>query len=71
MMKAAGVSGSKYQLNVVVMVVATLYSTYALYASGHEAVMGGMLVTAVAFIIWGFLAPRFGSQAAMPARTAA
>jgi len=36
-----------------------LYSTYALYASGKDAVMGGMLVTALAFIIWGFLAPRF------------
>ena len=47
-----------------------LYSTYALYASGHEAVMGGMLVTAVAFIIWGFLAPRFGRQTATPERVA-
>ena len=36
-----------------------LYSTYALYASGYEAVMGGMLVTALAFIVWGFIAPRF------------
>jgi putrescine:ornithine antiporter len=71
MMKTAGITGAKYRLNAVVVTVATLYSTYALYASGHEAVMGGMLVTAVAFIIWGFLAPRFGSPAAMPARTAA
>ena len=46
MMKAAGISGAKYRLNAAVVTVAMLYSTYALYASGHEAVMGGMLVTA-------------------------
>jgi len=40
-------------------VVAMLYSTYALYASGKDAVLGGMLVTAIAFVIWGFIAPRF------------
>ena len=43
----------------VVALVAMLYSTYALYASGKDAVLGGMLVTAIAFIIWGFIAPRF------------
>jgi len=68
MMKAAGVTGPRYTLNVAVTLVAMLYSTYALYASGHEAVMGGMLVTALAFIVWGFLAPRFvGKQSTVPA----
>ena len=62
MMKAAGVAGPKYRLNVAVTLVAMLYSTYALYASGHEAVMGGMLVTALAFIVWGFIAPRFAAK---------
>jgi putrescine:ornithine antiporter len=71
MMKSAGVSGSKYAFNVFIVTVAMLYSTYALYASGHSAVMGGMLVTALAFIIWGFLAPRFSGQAGTPARAAA
>jgi putrescine:ornithine antiporter len=59
MMKAAGVDQAKYRLNTVIVLVAMLYSTYALYASGHSAVMGGMIVTAITFIIWGFLAPRF------------
>jgi putrescine:ornithine antiporter len=59
MMQAVGVDQQKYRLNLVVVLVAMLYSTYALYASGHEAVMGGMLVMAVTFIVWGFLAPRF------------
>jgi putrescine:ornithine antiporter len=45
-----------------------LYSTYAIYASGKDAVLGGMLVTAIAFIIWGFIAPRFATkQDAAPA----
>ena len=62
MMKSAGVSPGKYQFNVAIALIAMLYSTYALYASGHSAVMGGMLVTAIAFIIWGFIAPRFAVQ---------
>jgi putrescine:ornithine antiporter len=62
MMKAGGVTGTKYKLNLAVALVAMLYSTYALYASGFEAVMGGMLVTALAFIVWGFIAPRFATN---------
>ena len=61
MMWAARVPETTYRRNVVIAVVAMLYSTYALYASGKDAVLGGMLVTAIAFIIWGFLAPRFAS----------
>jgi ABC-type amino acid transport substrate-binding protein len=38
-----------------------------LYASGADAVLGGMLVLGVAYIIWGFIAPRFG----LPAEAAA
>jgi putrescine:ornithine antiporter len=59
MMWAARVPETTYRRNVVIAVVAMLYSTYALYASGKDAVLGGMLVTAIAFVIWGFLAPRF------------
>src|SRR5215468_2157470 len=64
MMWAARVPETTYRRNVVIAVVAMLYSTYALYASGKDAVLGGMLVTAIAFIIWGFLAPRFAPQTA-------
>ena len=42
-----------------IALVAMVYSVFALYASGMEAVMGGMLVLGVAYIIWGFIAPRF------------
>jgi putrescine:ornithine antiporter len=64
MMWVARVPEATYRRNVVIAVVAMLYSTYALYASGKDAVLGGMLVTAIAFVIWGFLAPRFASQTA-------
>ena len=43
----------------VIAVVAMLYSVYAIYASGKDAVLGGMLVIGIGFIIWGFIAPRF------------
>ena len=42
--------------------------SYALYASGKDAVLGGMIVVAIAYIIYGFLAPRF--TAAQPAAVA-
>jgi len=46
-----------------------LYSTYAIYASGATAVIGGAIVLALAFIIWGFLAHRFTPAANVgPAR---
>jgi putrescine:ornithine antiporter len=59
MMKAAKVGEKVYRRNVVIALVAMLYSVYALYASGMEAVMGGMLAMGIGFIIWGFIAPRF------------
>jgi putrescine:ornithine antiporter len=68
MMQAVGVDQQKYRLNVAVVLLAMLYSTYALYASGHEAVMGGMLVMAITFIVWGFIAPRFAPTATPAAR---
>jgi len=61
MMQAVDITKFQYQLNVAVALVAMLYSTYAIYASGKDAVLGGMLVTALAFVIWGFIAPRFTS----------
>ncbi len=64
MMKAANVSDGIYKRNVFIAVVAMAYSTFAIYASGMEAVMGGALVLALTYIIWGFLAPRFTAPAA-------
>jgi putrescine:ornithine antiporter len=73
MMKKAGVTESVYKRNILISVLATLYSTYAIYASGTDAVLGGMIIVALTYIIYGFLAPRFPSlspAAADPARRA-
>ena len=43
----------------VIGTIAMLYSVYALYASGGDAVMGGMLVMGVTYIIWGYISNRF------------
>ena len=59
MMKRGNVPQGTYKLNVAVALIAMIYSVYALYASGGSAVMGGMLVMGLTWIIWGFLAPRF------------
>ncbi len=59
MMQMAAVGQKIYRRNVVVAVLAMLYSVYAIYASGKDAVMGGMLVLGIGYLIWGFIAPRF------------
>jgi putrescine:ornithine antiporter len=64
MMKAAKVTGAVFWRNTVVALIAMIYSIYALWASGMEAVMGGMLVVGVAYVVWGFIAPRFASKPA-------
>src|SRR6185503_13476224 len=64
MMKTARVPQGTYKRNVAIALVATLYSTYAIYASGKDAVLGGMLVMALGFVIWGFIAPRFAPATA-------
>jgi putrescine:ornithine antiporter len=66
MMRMAGIGQTKYQRAIVVTTVALLYSVYALYASGEDAVFGGMLVMGAGYGLWGFIAPRI----APPKRTA-
>ena len=52
-----------------VTVVALLYSIFAIYASGMEAVLGGMLVMGFGYVIYGFLAPRFELASAAKAQS--
>ena len=61
MMRAGNAPQGVFRRNAVVALVAMLYSVYALYASGKDAVLGGMLVLGITYIIWGFIAPRFTS----------
>jgi len=71
MMKAAQVGEAVYRRNVIIGVVAMLYSVFALYASGKDAVMGGMLVLGIAYVIWGFLAPKFAASVPVRSTTTA
>jgi len=67
-MQAARVPQPVYRRNAIVALVAMIYSIYALWASGLQAVMGGMLVMGLGFVIWGFIAPRFtGKPGGQPA----
>ncbi|ASV99428.1 putrescine-ornithine antiporter [Paraburkholderia aromaticivorans] len=72
MMRNAGTEPAVYRRNAIVTVVAMLYSVYALYAAGKDAVLGGMLVMAIGYVIFGFIAPRFSnSRGAVRAAAAA
>src|SRR6476646_4053498 len=62
MMKTAKVADNVYTRNVVILLLAMGYSVFALYASGKDAVMGGMLVLGIVYIVWGFIANRFTGQ---------
>jgi putrescine:ornithine antiporter len=66
MMQAAGLPEGKYRLNGTVATVGMLYSVFAIYASGKDAVLGGMIVTAIGFVIYGFIAPRFATGSSRP-----
>ncbi len=68
-MRNAGVSGGIYTRNVAVAALAIAYSVYALYASGMEAVMGGMLVMGLGWLVWTFMAPHFMVQSNANAQT--
>jgi putrescine:ornithine antiporter len=62
MMKANNVAGNVYTRNMIIATIAMLYSVYALKASGGDAVMGGMLVLGLTYIIWGFISNRFTAE---------
>jgi putrescine:ornithine antiporter len=73
MMKLAGTVESVYRRNVAIVMVALLYSVYAIYASGAGAVLGGMIVMGIGYIIYGFIAHRFevAPAASQPLKQAA
>jgi len=69
-MHKARVEPGLFKRNVAALLVAMAYSFYALYASGKDAVFGGMIVMAVGYLIYGFIAHRFldGSAGSTPAQ---
>jgi putrescine:ornithine antiporter len=66
MMKMGNAPQNVYRRNSIIAVIAMLYSTYALYASGFEAVMGGMIVACLTYLFWGFIAYRFTERRTSP-----
>ena len=64
-MYGVGVEAATYTRNMVAALVAVLYCCYALYASGKDAVFGGMLVMMFGYLLYGFIATRFVSRRAM------
>lgn len=59
MMRNAHVSQSVYRRNTAIAMVAMVYSVYAIFASGKDAVLGGMIVMGIGYIVYGFIAYRF------------
>ena len=53
MQKLAGIHGGQMKTNTIIALLGTIYSFYALYASGEEAMMLGALVTFSGWTFWG------------------
>jgi putrescine:ornithine antiporter len=67
MMRNAGVDRATFRRDGAITIVAILYSVYALYASGKDAVMGGMLVIGLGYLAFGLVAQRLiGKPTAQP-----
>jgi putrescine:ornithine antiporter len=62
MMKTAKVPDNVFTRNAIIVLPGMLYSVYAIYASGKDAVMGGTIVLAIVYVVWGFIANRFTGQ---------
>jgi putrescine:ornithine antiporter len=71
MMQAAGIVNPKYRRTILVLLIALAYSVYALFASGKDAVFGGLLAWGIGLVIWGFIATRFATGAQARYRHAA
>jgi putrescine:ornithine antiporter len=65
-MYTSRVQQSVYRRNVAAVLVAVLYCCYALYASGKDAVFGGMIVMMVGYLLYGFIAYRFSREQQVP-----
>ena len=64
-LQSAGVAGGAYTRTIAISVVGIAYSVYALYASGVQAVMGGMLVMGLASLTTRHAAEHYRQQRAM------
>ncbi|MGT3178507.1 putrescine-ornithine antiporter [Yersinia enterocolitica] len=60
--KVAKVDPSKARIANIIALIGALYSFYALYSSGEEAMMYGAIVTFLGWTFYGFVSPRFEIQ---------
>ncbi|MBW5836927.1 putrescine-ornithine antiporter [Yersinia enterocolitica] len=60
--KVAKVDPSKARIANIIALIGALYSFYALYSSGEEAIMYGAIVTFLGWTLYGFVSPRFEIQ---------
>ena len=67
-MQKAQVSSAVYTRNVAALMVAMAYSFYALYAAGKDAVFGAMIVLAIGYLLYGFIAKRLADVPAVTAK---
>ena len=65
-MYTAKVAKTVYSKNVVALMIAMLYSWFALYSCGADAVLGGTIVMAIGYVLYGFIAYRFAGQEKAP-----
>ena len=59
LLKAENVSPQKYKTTVFVAFIGSLYSIYALYAAGEQAMLYGSIVTFIGWTLYGFVSYKF------------
>ena len=59
LLKAENVAPQKYKTTVLVAFIGSLYSIYALYAAGEQAMLYGSIVTFVGWTLYGFVSYKF------------
>jgi putrescine:ornithine antiporter len=70
-MYKAGADVSTRNRNLVFVMIAVLYSVFAIYSSGAEAVLGAMIVMMAGYLLYGFIAYRFIGPESAPGAAAA
>ena len=60
--KVAKVNPSKARMANIIAIIGAMYSFYALYSSGEEAMMYGAIVTFLGWTLYGLISPRFEMQ---------
>ena len=59
LLKAENVAPQKYKTTVFVAFIGSLYSIYALYAAGEQAMLYGSIVTFIGWTLYGFVSYKF------------